>query len=125
VLIRGIPALIDGSTFSPTNAALTSDTELGNLLGPLNPFQIVGIWPAFDFRLAPQHQFLADLLIAIAIAAAIAGVWFCLRARRWEAPSYLAGALAGVVMISVVGSPWVDGKALASASPVILTAALS
>ena len=48
-----VPVLAPGGFLPPTSASLSSETALGNLLHPLNGLQVVGIWPAGDFRLDP------------------------------------------------------------------------
>ncbi len=115
--------LAAGSVFSPTQGPLVNNTELGNLLGPLNALQVFGIWPVGDFRVDPGSIGFTYLLIAISAVTAI----FCLRRARltgaWSLLLYVAGVTAGCFAIVVVASPWVDAKALASASPAVLFAA--
>ena len=121
LLVASIPVLFgSGKLFSPTQGALVNDSELGNLLGPLNGLQVVGIWPAVDFRLQPDEMLLTYVLIGVAIAAALIGLYAAVRARALELRLYSVGTLAGCLVIVLVASPWVDGKALASASPAAL-----
>jgi hypothetical protein len=47
------------------------------------------------------------------------------RRRLWAPVSFVLGALATVTVIAVVGSPWVEGKAFATASVVVPFAALA
>jgi hypothetical protein len=123
VLSLIVPALALGGAVAPWARSLTSDESLGTLLGPLSPFQIAGVWPSGDFRLDPELPVLAGALIALVLAAAVAGVVVALRARAWPLLAYVAGTGAACAAIAVVGSPWVDGKALAIASPAVLLAA--
>jgi hypothetical protein len=51
-------------------------------------------------------------------------VFVAVRARRWDLASYLAGVPLAAIAIALVGSPWVQGKALAIVSPAVLFAAL-
>lgn len=120
-----LPALLSAGTFSPTQGPLTSATELGNLIKPLNVLQLAGVWPNGDFRLDPSKIVLADLLVALVIAAALAGAWFAWRRRAWELLLYVVAILAGALVIFDYASPWVAGKALASASPALLLLALA
>jgi hypothetical protein len=121
LLLTSIPVLFgSGKLFSPTQGALVNDSELGNLLGSLNGFQIVGIWPAGDFRLHPGDMPLTYVLIGLAIAVALIGLYAAVRARALGLVLYSGATLAGCLVIVLVASPWVDGKALASASPAAL-----
>jgi hypothetical protein len=62
-------------------------------------------------------------LIAVTLAAAVAGAALAFRARAWLPLTYVGGGLAACALIVVLGSPWVDAKALAIASPCVLLAA--
>ena len=62
-------------------------------------------------------------LCVFAGAAALAGWFVAARGRRWDLVAYLVGVPAAALAIALVGSPWVDGKAFAIVSPVLLFAA--
>jgi hypothetical protein len=119
--VLAIPAIVAG--LPPTSAPLTSAEARGNLLGPLNVLQVAGIWPSGDFRFGPDLEPLTVLLIGIAVAGAAVGVALAIRRRTWSMPAYVLGVLASCGLIVAFGSPWVDGKALATASPAVLLAA--
>ena len=125
VLLLAIPVLFASGVFSPTQGGLTSDAELGNLIGPLSLAQFAGVWIAGDFRLDPSQGGLTTYLIAIVFLAAAAGVWLAWRRRSWELLFYAAGAGAGSVAVFLYSSPWVGAKALASGSPALLLLALT
>ena len=77
-----------------------------------------------DFRFHPDAELAAYALIAIACLAAVAGLAWC-RRRGDPAPLvYVGGALVSCAVLVIAGSPWVGGKALATASPAIPFAAL-
>ena len=119
--VASVPVLFgSGKLFSPTQGALVNDSELGNLIGSLNVLQIVGIWPSGDFRLEPGETLLTNVLIGVAIAAALLGLYAAVRAGAQALVLYCAGGVAGCILIVVIASPWVDAKALASASPAAL-----
>jgi hypothetical protein len=118
-----IPIFLAGG-FSPFQSGLTSETEIGNLIGPLNPFQAIGIWPSGDFRVAPQENVATAAMVALAILAALLGLIAAWR-RRALAPLLYAGALVAAAAIAAVASPWVDAKALATAAPAALALALA
>lgn len=116
--------IVSNGFFTPFQSPLTNDTELGNLTGPLNVFQAAGVWPATDFRGDPE---LAALTKAAALAIALLAIWAAAVSwRRLPALfAYVAGTLVAAGVIYAVGSPWVDGKALATLSPALLTGALA
>lgn len=118
-----IPVLAAGGVLPPTSSPLTDAGASGNLLGPLEPAQAAGIWPAGDFRLDPVQPALAYCLVAVAVAGAACGVALAWRERAWGVLAYASSALGAGLLIYALGSPWVDGKALASASPAIPLAA--
>jgi hypothetical protein len=115
------PALTSGIV-PPTSKPLTDDTGEGNLRGPLDPLQGLGIWPVGDFRFDPEPTVATAVLIGLGILAALFGLWFAWR-RRSLAPLLYAGALFAAALIVTIGSPWAGAKALATVSPVALSLA--
>ena len=124
--VLSIPSLLQAEVFlRPAGGTLTSETELGNLIEPLSRLQLAGIWPAGDFRTAPEDAAaLAYLLIVVVVTAALYGLWWAWRRRVWELVLYLAAAVGGALAISLFASPWVGAKALATGSPAIVLAGL-
>jgi hypothetical protein len=103
----------------------TTTIGLGNLVARLNPLQLLGIWPAADFRISPPNvRGLAYALIAIVALGACAGLAVAWRKRSWPAPLYLATAALGAVAVSSGSTPWIQGKAFAIVSPAALLLAL-
>ncbi len=123
VAVIAIPVIATGGLLPPTSTPLTNQDDAANLGDALNPFQVLGLWPAGDFRVAPDASVVTAVLIALAVLAAAVGVWALWR-RRQDAPLLYAAALVSCAAIVFAGSPWVDGKALATAAPVALTLAL-
>ena len=123
-----LPVLItpDG-LFDPVDSSLTESTELGNLNGPLNLLQSAGLWPSMDFRFDPHLRVAVLGLAILSLVIAAAAIVACarLRGRRGVPFAALAGGGAlGAILILLVGSPWVDGKAMATISPALLAATL-
>lgn len=113
-LIRG------AQNFVNTQGALTSN-QLGNLVAPLRAIQLLGIWPAGDFRVnPPDSPSLTHLLIWVVIVGACLGLGAAVRRRAWALLLYPVAALVGVALTYWKGSPWVVGKAIATASPGLL-----
>jgi hypothetical protein len=114
-------------TFDPLNGGVTGEEELGNLVGPLNFFQVAGVWPSIDFRFDPRLEpatiAIAVLVLAVGAAATL------IAARQGEREGlpllgYVAGGALGAYAIARYGSPWVDAKVMATVSPALLAAAL-
>jgi hypothetical protein len=118
-----VPAVSEG-LLPPSAEPLTDPNSLGNLVAPLNPTQLLGIWPAGDFRFHPEPTVATAVLIALGIFAAAIGLWLAWR-RRSTALLIYATALLACLVIVLVGSPWNGGKALATASPIVLLLAIS
>jgi len=114
-----LPVIIPGGLLPPTSSPLTSETALGNLYHPLNGFQLFGVWPAGDFRVDPSDLTTTYVLIGVVALAAVIGLALAIKARSWAILMYLGGALISSLVIFAIGSPWVGGKALATASPAI------
>jgi hypothetical protein len=105
--------------------AAGSSDPLGNLIRPLSGLQVFGIWPAGDFRTHPTQMAATVLLIVLLGVAALVGVAATVRRRQWAIPFYVGISLAGCAVITAVSSPWINAKALATASPAVLLAGLA
>lgn len=123
VVVMCLPVIIPGGLLPPTSSPLTEPTALGNLYHPLSGFQLFGIWPNGDFRLDPHQLTTTYVLIAVVGLAALLGLALAVRNRSWALLMYVGGAIVASVAIFGIGSPWVAGKALATASPAIPLAA--
>ena len=124
VALLSLPVLLPGGLLPPTSSPLDADDARGNLLSPLDPLQIAGIWPAGDFRLGPHAEPLAYALAGLALALAAVGVAWAWSRRAHGIVALAVGGGIGCAALVLAGSPWVDGKALATASPAVLLAAL-
>ena len=87
--------------------------------------QFFGIWPAGDFRSGPESLITTHLLIAVVVAAALLGIVLAWRRGANGLLIYMCGATLGCFVIVSFGSPWVDAKALATASPAFVLAGLA
>jgi hypothetical protein len=125
-LLLAVPALVTLTDFlrGANRATFESGSELGNLVRPLRPLQVVGVWPSGDFRLDPSHRAATALLLALGVGAVCAGARAAIERRAIGLLAGLASALTGGVLFVVFGAPWIGGKALAIASPIVLTCAL-
>ena len=124
VALLTLPVILPGGLLPPTSSPLTDAEARGNLVGPLEPAQAAGIWPAGDFRFDPDAELLAFALIAIACAGAALGLYWSVRRGQVGAALYVLGVLVGAGALAIVGSPWVEAKGLATASAAIPFAAM-
>lgn len=122
-LLAALPWLLSAGLLPKESGALTDPGELGNLIGPLSPWQAVGIWPTGDFRLHPSDTVATVVLIAVALLAAGLGLWRIWGRRALGSAAFVAGLLVGAGFLVAIGSPWVGGKALATCSAAVLFAA--
>ena len=100
-------------------------TRLGNLIGPLNDFQAVGIWPIGDFRLTPP-ELPTVLLIALALLMGAGALSISIRRRVFGLPIFVGVVLIPCIAMALTdATPWVSAKALAVAAPALLLAGLT
>lgn len=123
-LVLCLPVIASGGFLPPTSSPIDSPTALGNLFSPLRFGQIAGIWPVGDFRSVPSDLGPTNALVALVLLGALGMLGFAFARRRWGPAIYTAGAVASCVAIVSIGSPWVGGKALATASPALLFGAV-
>ena len=109
-------------TFDPNGPGL------GNLFGQISPFEVLGIWPSGDFRLAPGDGAVPAVAYYLGIAFAL--VLFLYGAvqlwRRGET-AILAGLTAAALAYAaarVGGTPYTAAKAIEIASPLVALAIL-
>jgi hypothetical protein len=102
--------------------SLRNANELGNLIAPLSPLQLAGVWPTGDFRLQPDDITATYVLLAVVSLAAVVGIAVAVSRRAWEIALYAASALFAAVGFAAFGSPWVEAKAFAIGSPAVVFA---
>jgi hypothetical protein len=121
-----LPSLLTAKGFlEPAKGVVTDANELGNLIEPLEFIQVAGVWPAGDFRVDPTRLGFTHFLIFIVAAAALAGTAAAVRARAWGLAIFVPATFISCVLVVRLGSPWIDAKALATASPAVVVAALA
>jgi hypothetical protein len=118
------PLVAAGGAVPPTSSPVTSDTAKGNLVEPLNRLQVFGVWPAGDFRFEPDDTLVTYVLVGTVALAALLCLVLAWRRRATGLLVFVGGTVAAGTAIVVIGSPWIDAKALATASPAVVFAAL-
>lgn len=122
--VAGYAALRPGGFVGKYKGVFTGGDELGNLLAPLHLRQIAGIWPAGDFRVSPANPTVTSILIVLVLGLAAGALAMAVRRADRELVLYALCALTGALLVYWIGSPWLGGKALASASPAVVFVAL-
>jgi len=90
----------------------------------LRTLQVFGVWPAGDFRALPGQLTVTHALIGLVAVLALLGLRLVVSARALGPLALTAAALFGAGVFVAVGSPWIGGKGLATASPALLMLAL-
>jgi hypothetical protein len=119
VALLALPTVLEAAQFlrADNRGSFRDDGELGNLIEPLSPFQVLGIWPSGDFRIEPAELRTTVVLLAAALVAALFGSVAAVRHRASGVVVYGVSCLVGAAVILALGSPWIAAKALAVAAP--------
>ncbi|MGA7435379.1 MAG: hypothetical protein WBW44_07110 [Solirubrobacterales bacterium] len=121
VALIGLPTIFAaGELFSPNQGPLTNTTEMGNLIRALPLTQVLGPWPAGDFRIEPATQWVTVVLLVAAVVAWGFGLWAAILSRAWALLLFAGGCGLGSFLVWYIGSPWVQGKALATGTASVL-----
>jgi hypothetical protein len=95
---------------------------LGNLFGPISPFEALGIWPSGDFRLTPGDGAVPPLgyYLGAAFAAILLlyGLVLCWRRRESAIVAGLAVVVAFYFLAKQAGTPYTTAKAIEVAAPI-------
>lgn len=95
-------------------------SNIGNLVGPLSPYEGLGLWLSPDYRLQPAQTFHAGELGALALATLVFGVLWALRRRDLALPAAV-GICAVIYLYSRDHqSAYVAAKALVIAAPLVM-----
>lgn len=125
IALIGLPTVFAaGQFFSPDQDGLTSGQEMGNLIRELSLAQYVGPWLSGDFRLEPVDMWITTVLVVAGLIAFIFGLWasWVRRARGLLLVAFGTGL--GSLIVWLLGSPWVQGKALATGTASFLVVAM-
>ncbi len=105
-------------TFNP------SGPGLGNLFGQISPFEVLGIWPSGDFRLAPGAGAVPAVGYYLAIGFALVllghGLIWCWRHRETAILSTLIAAALAYLAARIGGTAYTAAKAIEIAAPLAM-----
>jgi hypothetical protein len=112
------------STLSASNPVAAADP--GNLLQPLKAAQMLGIWLTGSHRTDPPANWSTEtwVLIGVAGIAALLGLAFLIRNRRWALLAFVGGCAVVWVVLTAYGKTWADAKLLVITSPVVVLVAV-
>ena len=115
--INRLVDFFDQLSLSPAGSGIIPEANIGNLVGPISPYEVLGIWLREDFRFGPSHEFRGGMLAAVALVALLFAVVWWLR-RREVAVLAAAGACALLYVAVREGeSAYLAAKALVILSP--------
>jgi hypothetical protein len=97
--------------------------DIGNLIGPLPAWQVLGVWDSPDYRLPASAAFIGGYWSWFVVALILVGTWWAFRRGRWLLPLAAAGAMLIWIVSDGSQSPYVAAKALVIASPLLLLVA--
>jgi hypothetical protein len=126
-IVVSIPTIVTAGTWATelrASSVATGGDILGNLFAPLKLAQGMGIWPVGDFRVSPLELGPTYVLIGVAALAAAAGFVHSVRRRAPELPLFLASGVLSALVLTQFASPWIGGKALATAVPALVASAM-
>ena len=109
---------------SPTSTADFATTDLGNLPGPLSPFEALGLWSYHNFFYSGSSPVREGIEVALAIAVALFGFVWSLRRRWLVLPAAVAGAWLITLYTDETQSPYLTAKALVISAPLTMALGL-
>lgn len=95
-------------------------TNLGNLAGPLSPYEGLGLWLSPSYFYAPTETFHTGELGGLALAVLIFGVLWALRRRDLALSAAVVICTAIYLYSRGHQSPYVTAKALAIGAPLVM-----
>lgn len=124
VMLPQIPRLVRFlSTAAKTNFTGIAKIDIGNLVGPLSPWQALGVWDRADFRMPLVDPFSNGVWTAALFALVVLGALWGLRQGEWIVPAAAVASLAIWAFSDSTQSPYVAAKALVIASPLLMLVA--
>jgi hypothetical protein len=120
LVLPELPRMLDFHSFETFDP---SGPGLGNLFGQISPFEVLGIWPSGDFRLAPGDGAVPAAAYYLGIAFALVLFLYGL-VHLWlrRETAILAGAAAAGLAYAAArigGTPYTAAKAIEIASPLV------
>ena len=128
-LLLALPTVIISWRFRIVGGGLTDggapNEDIGNLFGPLDLLQILGIWPSPDFRAAPETMGATNAMLTVVAMTAVVGIVLAIRRGAGTLLAFLAFTAVGSGAALRVGGAWIDGKTMAMTAPLLVALALA
>ncbi|HEX3040937.1 MAG TPA: hypothetical protein VHP56_02455 [Solirubrobacterales bacterium] len=122
-LVLSLPELSRMLDFHSFETFDPNGPGLGNLFGQISPFEVLGIWPSGDFRLAPGDGAVPALGYYLGIAFGLVllayGVVQLWRRREAAILAGLGAAALAYAAARVAGTPYTAAKAIEIAAPLV------
>lgn len=129
VVLVTVPALARISNFIEAQegsfGGTFGQTALGNVFVSLPPEEVTGIWFSSDLRFAPPGDAVAAIFALVGVLALGVAAVRLVRRRELALVAALVGAGAIYLGTRVLSSPYVQSKALAIASPLVMLCVLT
>ena len=106
-------------TFSDSTFANTPLDRDGNLLGPISPFEVLGVWPTGDFRFPPASEVLTWTLVAVAVVAFALSLAGWIRRGSLALPAAVGASMLVYWQATLHKNAYAAAKALAVAAPLV------
>jgi hypothetical protein len=124
VVIVGVAAFSAAQLSGFVDKVGMVQASAGRLSSPVFPGEALGIWPEGDFRIVRGDVEGAYIALALGLLAAGAGAFAALRRRDWGLIAVGASTVIVYVGARLFASIYVEAKALAVMSPLVVMAAL-
>jgi hypothetical protein len=111
-IIRTAPTFFHVSSIVLSSASDTGGGALGYLIAPLSKFQMLGIWPDYDFRFGLPHVHITYFLIGIAVASGVLGGLWLIRTRAWPPLLLLVGNGVSAIYLLHRSTPYAASKVM-------------
>jgi hypothetical protein len=124
VIIIGVAAFSASQLSGFVDKVGMVQASAGRLSSPVFPGEALGIWPEGDFRIVRGDVDGAYVAVALGLVAAAIGALAALRRRDWGLIAVGASTVVVYVGARLFASIYVEAKALAVMSPLVVMAAL-
>jgi hypothetical protein len=120
-VVLAVLAIVEAGTISRFADRIGGVQESqGRLAGRLPPWEVLGVWPRGDFRVATNAVDGAEIAILFGLLAAVVATVWWLRRRELAVPAVLAAAVAIFLVARFTSGIHVEAKALIVASPLVM-----
>jgi hypothetical protein len=119
--VVALPAIVTSIHFySSQRGDIVDPAEIGNLLGPVSPFQALNVWPTPDYRFPhPDALTLSTIGMVIAGVLAVIGLGYAIWRRNLGIVMAAVAGIGGVLLVTPRASIYYDAKTFVVLAPVV------